>query len=173
MRAIFTIVASLSVCSGLLGCDQNEKASAPAPVAVAAAPACSCQHQAQAAPAPVMEAPRPQRHHHSRRHRHDMNYEASWQGSTTSVSSYSAARESEYASEGHESLDEQGSAVYPPPPPGAGSGVWVDGHGRSHYASEAVAAEGDDNPAALSAEDARRRSDPWRGYNSKCRNAVD
>jgi hypothetical protein len=171
MRAIFTIMASLSVCSGLLGCDQNEKASAPAPVVVAAAPACSCQHQAQAAPVPVVEPPHLQRHHHYRRHQHDMAYEASWQGGATSGSSYSESRESEYAGEGHESVDEQGSAAYPPPPPDAGSGVWVDGHGRSHYASEA--AETDDNPAALSAEDDRRRSDPWRGFNSKCRNAVD
>jgi hypothetical protein len=165
---MFTIAASLSICAGLLGCDQGPKASAPAPVA--AAPSCNCQQQAQAAPpAPVAQAPRPHRHHH--RHQHGMTYETSWQGSPSSVPS-SESQASDSASEAHESMDEQGSGAYPPPPPpSAGSDVWVDGYGRGHTASGPV--ETDGNPAVLSAEDAHRRSDPWRGYNSRCRNAVD
>jgi hypothetical protein len=171
MRAMFTIAASLTICSCLFGCDQNQKA--PAPVAAAAAPSCNCQQQTQPAPAPPVEQPRPGRHHHYRRH-DDMADEASWQGSTTSVSSYSESRESEYAGEGHKSVDAQGPAAYPPPPPSStGPDVWVDGYGRSHYASGAVTTDTDGSAAVLSAGDTRRRSDPWRGYNSKCRNAVD
>jgi len=167
MRAMLTI--GLAVC--LFGCDQSPRATAPAPVAAATAPSCNCQQLAQAAPAPVAETPRPHRHRHH--HRHSMIYEASWQEGASSVSSYPESHESEYAGESH--ADEQGSAVYPPPPPppGAGSEVWVDGYGRGHYASGAMAADADSNPAVLSAEDARRRSDPWRGYDARCRNATD
>jgi hypothetical protein len=163
---------TIGLAIGLFGCDQSPKATAPAPVAVAAAPTCACQHQAQATPAPVAPEPRPHRHH--RNHHHGMSYEASWQESTSSASSYSESRVSEYAGESHESSDEPPAAPYPPPPPpDHGSGVWIDGYGRSHFSSEGTAAEADSNPALLSVEDGRRRSDPWRGYNSRCRNAVD
>ncbi len=53
------------------------------------------------------------------------------------------------------------------------SGVWVDGYGRGHYAEEEAAPSPDDNTEYLSNDDAGRRHDPWRGYNARCRNAVD
>ncbi len=174
MRAMFTIAASLTICTGLFGCDQNQKASAPAPVAAAAAQSCNCRQQTQAAPAPAVELPRAHRHRHHHRHGNGWTEEASWQGSTSLVSSHSESREFEYVSEAHESDDEQGPAAYPPPPPsGTSSDVWIDGYGRSHYASADVTTDTDDGPPVRATEDARRRSDPWRGYNSKCRNAVD
>jgi hypothetical protein len=163
------LMVGLAIC--LFGCDQSPKATAPAPVAAAPAAACNCQHLAQTAPAPIVEAPRSHRHNHHRWHR--MTYEASGQESASSVSSYPDSHEAEYAGESHGG-DAGGPAAYPPPPPPvASSEVWVDGYGRSHYAGGGTAVEADSNPAVLSAEDAHRRSDPWRGYDARCPNAVD
>jgi hypothetical protein len=119
-----------------------------------------------------VETPRPHRHHHA--HWHSMTHEVSWASSASSVSSYSESREYEYGSVSHSmGGDEQGPAAYPPPPPSVGSEVWVDGYGRSHYASGGMAGDADRNPAPLSVEDAHQRLDPWRGYDANCPDARD
>jgi hypothetical protein len=163
---MLTVAAGLVLGAGLFGCDENPNSSASAPVVAAAkSPACTCQ--AKAAPATVAEA-QPARVHRHRNWRHRSGvYEAAWDSRASSVTSYSS-HESGYVSS-------DSDAAYPPPPPPSGppAKAWIDGYGRGHHAAGAMAQEADSNPGLVSVEDSRRRFDVWRGFNSKCRNAID
>ena len=129
-------------------------------------------------------------------------YEIGWGSSAGSMSSYSESSRSysgpshsEYAmaeqadsmpppppTEGPDNMPPPPPAPYPPPPPSgvgpagdgaADSGMWVDGYGRGHYSDGEATPSPNDSTEYLSNEDSTRRHDPWRGFNSKCRNAVD
>jgi hypothetical protein len=155
---MFTVTASLVICIGLMGCNRNQQAQAPAPAPVAAvAPACNCPQQAAAATA----ASTPVRHRHSRHHSWSAHENSSYSESYSdnSESSYSPGPGSAGEYDGAANVEQTFSAQ-------AEAAVWVDGYGRSHYAS--AAASDDANPAILTAEDSRRRLAPYHAYNSDC-----
>jgi hypothetical protein len=197
MRAMLTLAASLFVCAGLFGCDDDgdgHKTTASVIGAAAASPGCKCKQAAQGEP--DARAPSPLRHRYHHRFRHYAHfahkagsghswYEIGWGSSAGSTGSYSDSSRNEYAM-AEQAPDDMPpppplSAPYPPPPPpGAGpggppmdSGVWVDGYGRGHYADGEAPPSPNDNTEYLSNEDAGRRHDPWRGFNAKCRNTVE
>ena len=224
MRAMLTLAASLAVCAGLFGCDDNAPKSVGGAISAAAAStACKCKQAAQGEPAFHESSRLRHRHpHHYFRHHthfayggggygtgHGSAYEIGWGSGTGSVSSYSETSRS-YSGPSHSeyAMAEQAPddmppppppaeaadnmppppppAPYPPPPPAGASpdgpppggppmdsGVWVDGYGRGHYADGDAPPSPNDNTEYLSNEDSGRRHDPWRGFNAKCRNAVD
>jgi hypothetical protein len=153
MRAMFLVVASVLLCVGLFGCDRQPQAPVAAPVVAAVASPCNCTPPA---PAPVAQAVRRTRHH---RHAWSRHESTSYDGYGESGESYSAANESREDSESSPESVAQSDAA------SGQAAAWVDGYGRSHYATgEQV----DENPARLSREDRRMRRDVWRGYDSKC-----
>lgn len=154
MRAMLTVAAGLLICCGLFGCNRTQ-APVAAPV-VAAAPVCNCPQQAQAA----LPAPLPQPAHPHRRHRAWSEHQSSssYEGSSSYSSSGGEIRE--YDGAAMRSEDANGEAH-------AQAAVWIDGYGRSHYATNAADTD-DANPAKLNAEDRHNRRAVWRGYNSKC-----
>ncbi len=151
MRAMFLVVASVLLCVGLFGCDRQPQAPVAAPVVAAVTPL-AIARRPRPPPAPVAQAVHRTRHHHHTWSEHESS------SYSESGESYSASNESQEYSE-TSSVSETQSAV-----PSA-QAAWVDGYGRSHYASgESI----DENPARLSREDRRMRRDVWRGYDSKC-----
>jgi len=156
MRAMFLVVASVLLCVGLFGCDRQPQAPVAAPVVAAVAPPCNCTPPAPP-PAPVAQASHRARHHH---HIWSAHGSTSYDGYGESGESYSASNEP------REYPESSSVSVAQPDAASGQAATWVDGYGRSHYATgEQVV---DENPARLSREDRRMRRDVWRGYDSKC-----
>ncbi len=152
MRAMFLVVASVLLCVGLFGCDRQPQAPVAAPV-VAVAPPCNC---APPPPAPVAQAVHRSRHHHHGWSEHESSSYSSYGESSES---YSASNETdEYSQSSSVSTAQSDEA-------NAQAAAWVDGYGRSHYATGEQAGE---NPALLSREDRHTRREVWRGWNSHC-----
>ncbi len=161
MRAILRTAASLTLCAGLLGCDDNDKGKV-----VTTAQAATPQPPPRAEePAPISE-PIEHHRHHWRRHGHKHRpYGASFsEGVSYAASSGESAPSGDTAEES--AASRVSSAPYPPPPPESSTGesaaqsdVWIDGYGRDHYAAEAWA-----NGPPITAEEAHARRDPWHGY---------
>jgi len=148
---MFLVVASVLLCVGLFGCDRQPQAPVAAPI-VAVAPPCNCAPPALP-PAPVAQAVhRPRHHHHAWSEHESSSYSESGE-------SYSASNETgEYSQSSSVSVTQSDAAS-------AQAAAWVDGYGRSHYAT---GEQTDENPALLSREDRHTRREVWRGWNSHC-----
>lgn len=156
MRAMFTVTASALICVSLLGCNRSPQMQAPVPTPIAAAaPACNCPQQA-AAVMPVAPA-RKHRHHHR-----------GWGEHQSNSYSYGSQNEDSYPSLPNEDAEHgAGQGELSAGEAQAEAAIWIDGYGRSHYAMDVSASEGD-NPGAQTATDIRRRLAPWHAYNADC-----
>jgi len=161
MRAMFVVYGSVLICVSLFGCNRSQQAQAPVPAPVVAnAPVCNCPQQTAAA-APAATTHRHPRHHHAWSERESSSYSESY--GAESESSYSPASDSAGEYDGTPESEQTTGEAH------AEADLWVDGYGRSYYAS--AAASDDTNPDALTAEDVRRRHAPWHAYNSDCDSA--
>ena len=80
--------------------------------------------------------------------------------------SYGSEEDSAYSPDSDSATEYDGAVEQSAGEANAEAAVWVDGYGRSHYTS--AEASDDTNPAALTADDVRRRRAPWHAYNSDC-----
>lgn len=148
MRAMFMVVASVILAAGLFGCNRKSEAPVAAPVTVVTPPA--------AVPPPPPPPPPPAAEESQRYRHHRTSYSAQESESTESYSEYSSSES--YSGEDYSAEDSQvdvrGASQ-------GGEAIWVDGFGRSHYATTTQA---DENPALLAPEDQRDRDSVWHGY---------
>ena len=145
MRAMFMMVASVLLAAGLFGCNRTPQAPVAAPVVAQTPPA---YVPPPPPPPPAVEQTTRTRHHRMVYREESTGYDSYSQseyGSSESYDDYSGGEESSVSSQDAASAE----------------AIWVDGFGRSHYATTTQA---DENPALLSEGEQRDRDSVWHGY---------
>ena len=157
MRAMFTVTASVLICVALFGCNRSQQAQAPVPAPIVRCrPVCNCPQQTAAAAPVATDASTDIIIMHGASTKVHPIRNPTARRKTAPIRRLRIAQREYDGAAGEQSAGEAH----------AEAALWVDGYGRSHYAS--AAASDDTNPAALAADDVRRRHAPWHAYNSDC-----